>query len=91
MRKLLSPLRAFCKYIRTDGLLHICVTALLLLFFGWLKPLWLPNLIVFCIGLLKEIWDAVTGRGTAEWHDVICDVLGLVVGNLYLLMYSWIL
>jgi len=82
MRKLLSLLKSFFRWVRNDGLLHICVTAILFMLFAWIRPLWIPNLIVLSIGIFKEVYDLVTDRGTAEVHDVICDLMGLVLGNL---------
>jgi hypothetical protein len=32
------------------------------------------------IGIVKEIYDKVSGRGCAEWGDLLADVLGIVIG-----------
>lgn len=68
------------SWVRTDGLLHIETSAIIAVaglgLFGWLAGI----LITVVIGVAKEIYDRVSGKGTAEWHDVICDAIGLAVG-----------
>lgn len=68
------------NWIRIDGLLHILISAVICVALGWIRPLWIAPLVTLVIGLCKEIYDRVSGKGTAEWHDVICDVIGIVIG-----------
>lgn len=71
---------AIKRWVRTDGLLHMLVSALLVVAFGWIRPLWVAPAVAMAIGIAKEIYDKVSGKGTAEWHDIICDIIGIAVG-----------
>ncbi len=73
------------KWIRQDGLLHILVSALLVIAISILLPLWLSLVISFIFGIGKELWDKYHG-GVPSWHDVICDVVGLAVGAIIVIL-----
>jgi uncharacterized protein YfiM (DUF2279 family) len=34
------------------------------------------------ISIGKEIYDRRTGKGCAEWKDIACDLVGIIVGVL---------
>lgn len=80
MRELILKLGILLSLVRTDGLLHIAVSALLLVALGWIRPLWVPCVIVAAVGIAKELYDRFSGEGTAEWHDLVCDAIGIVIG-----------
>ena len=64
-----------------DGLAHVLVSLILCAVLGVFLPLWAAVLITLAIGVAKElIWDRWMGRGTADWHDIICDAVGIVWG-----------
>lgn len=67
------------KYIRTDGWLHIFVSALICCAFGWL-PCWIAPMLSFAVGISKEVYDKVSDKGCAELHDLACDALGCFLG-----------
>ena len=73
------------RWIRQDGLLHILVSALLVIAISVLLPLWLSLVISFIFGIGKELWDKYHG-GVPSWHDVICDVVGLAVGAIIVIL-----
>lgn len=75
------------NWVRTDGLLHIVVSALICVMLGWINPIWIAPLVTLLIGIGKEIYDKVSKKGTAEWHDLICDIIGIVIGMLCILPY----
>lgn len=84
-------MKAFAKvkgWIRTDGQLHILVSTVLMMVCGiWLN--WIvSSIVVLCIGILKELYDKVSGKGCAEIHDIICDVVGIIVGIILLWGYA---
>ena len=67
--------------IGTDGLLHLCVSCILTTALRWLPFVWLPPCIVLLIGIGKEIYDlAHPDKHSAEWKDLICDVVGIGLG-----------
>ena len=69
------------RWVRTDGLLHILATYAIV--FTFYRPLawWVADLIAVGVFVIKELVDLITKKGTAEWHDVICDVIGLILAD----------
>ena len=68
--------------IGLDGLTHMVISAILA---GCLKHLigvWAAMLIVLLIGIGKEIYDRRTDKGCAEFKDIACDLVGIMVGML---------
>lgn len=65
-----------------DKLKHVVVSsamaALLSLFFPW----WAAGLVTLSVGIGKEVYDKVSGRGCAEWVDLLADVVGIIIGVL---------
>lgn len=63
-----------------DGLKHLVlsmlITKVLLLFL----PIYLAVLITLVISISKEVYDKISGRGFAEWKDVICNLIGILIG-----------
>lgn len=72
------------KWIRTDGWLHILVSCTIVFALEWHRPVWVVPVIAIAIGIGKEIYDKVSGKGTPEWHDLICDVIGIAIGMAFL-------
>lgn len=70
------------NWLRTDGLLHLVISALIVVLFGAFLPVWAAVLIAAVAGIAKEIYDRASGEGTAEWRDLICDGIGIVLGVL---------
>lgn len=72
-------------YVRTDGLLHIlasiALTAFLCVFFNMV----VACIVAMAIGFLKEYYDR-NHNGTPEWHDIICDAIGIVIGCILVIM-----
>jgi uncharacterized protein YfiM (DUF2279 family) len=72
-----------------DGLLHFAVCAIVTaLIKAMAEPLLaekgalLAVLVVAMISIAKEIYDRRTGKGCAEWKDIACDLVGIIVGVL---------
>lgn len=63
-----------------DGLLHIVLSAIMV---GTLKHI-IGALgavaVVALIGIGKEIYDRRTGKGCAEFKDLVCDLAGIMIG-----------
>jgi hypothetical protein len=38
------------------------------------------GLLTLCVGIGKEVYDKVSGKGCAEWEDLVADLVGTVVG-----------
>ena len=73
------------NWIRRDGLLHIETCALIVVIIGLVAPWWVALPIAITAGLGKELWDDGHG-GVSNWHDVICDAIGAVIGTLIVLL-----
>lgn len=87
---MIEKFKKMLKWIGHDGLLHILVSALIMVALGWVRPIWIALLLVVLVGLSKELYDA-TGKGTASWHDIICDVVGIVIGMLIVAMLRFLM
>lgn len=79
----------------TDGMKHIILSATLTVVAKWLLSVWVAVGVVMAIGIAKEIYDKVSGRGIAkevydkvsekgccEWKDIMCDIIGIIIGAL---------
>lgn len=87
---------AFSKargWIRNDGILHLCCSAIIMSLLGWVRPLVfgvLAALVVVCSKEMVEFYQAKVTVPNYDWndalHDVICDCIGLFIG----LVIVWI-
>lgn len=79
--------RFVCDYVRMDGLLHIlCVAILALSLFSFL-PYIASIAIAAAVAVAKElIYDLWLNKGVAEWHDIICDLAGLIYASIVYLI-----
>ena len=79
--------RFICDYVRMDGLLHIlCVAILALSLFSFL-PYIASITIAAAVAVAKElIYDLWLKKGVAEWHDIICDLAGLIYASMVYLI-----
>lgn len=64
----------------TDGMKHFILSATLTALLALVMPPWVAALITLAAGAAKETYDRVSGRGTAEWKDVICNLAGIIIG-----------
>lgn len=48
----------------------------------WLLPVWVAVGVVIAIGIAKEVYDKVSEKGCCEWKDIMCDLIGIVIGVL---------
>lgn len=65
-----------------DKLLHIVVSAVIMVVLGLILPTLVAALATLCVGIGKEIYDKVSGNGCFEWADIICDCIGILIGVL---------
>lgn len=86
MKKILELIQKFLRWIATDGALHFLVSALLVLSWAIITPLWLAAALTAVIGIGKEIVDLCRhGVQGYNWknslHDLICDAAGILQGT----------
>lgn len=65
-----------------DGMKHFILSATLTALFAIVLPWWMAAAGTLAVGLGKEVYDRITGRGVAEWKDVLCNLAGIIVGVL---------
>lgn len=68
--------------IKRDKLLHFAVCAILTAVLKLVMPFWIVILAVSVVAVVKEIRDKVTGKGNAEWGDLLADFIGIIIGIL---------
>lgn len=69
------------NYIGQDGLLHILCSIVLVRVIDNFFPLWVAIIATVVIGLAKElIWDKWLGKGTFDKKDLLCDLIGIIIG-----------
>lgn len=47
-----------------------------------LMPIWVAALATLCVGIGKEIYDKISGKGNPELMDIIYDCVGILIGIL---------
>lgn len=68
------------KYFGQDGLAHILASLVLCTVLGVFLPLWAAVIIALAVGIIKElVWDLWMEKGTAEWRDIVSDVVGIAI------------
>lgn len=75
-------LNEFFEFIALDGCKHIILSALIVVVANLFLPTWAAALIALAIGGLKEFYDYRTGSGQVQVKDIICDIVGLLIGVL---------
>ena len=69
-----------------DGLLHVIISAMMVLIVQIFAPWWVAVLVAFLIGVAKElIWDLWLRKGQMQIKDFICDAVGILTGCLGML------
>lgn len=85
-------LKKIWGWVRTDGLLHIETSALIMCLLTPWMAVWLAAIITLGIGVGKEVYDRYT-QGSSTMHDIICDVIGIAAGALmavpWFLLATW--
>lgn len=88
LKKIWGTILKAWNWLRSDGLLHLLVCALLVVVCAAFVPLWAAVIIAVCIALAKELYDKLWGSGIAEWHDVLCNLIGTALG--VLICFLWL-
>lgn len=71
------------NYIGQDGLLHILCCIVLVSVIDIVLPLWVAIIATVVIGLAKEfVWDKRLGRGTFDKKNLLCYLVGIIIGCL---------
>lgn len=65
-----------------DKYKHIVVSAIITVVLNLILSWWVAGLVTLSIGVGKEVYDKVSGKGCAEWKDLLADVIGILIGIL---------
>ena len=63
-----------------DKYKHIVLSAIIAVVLNLFLPWWAAGLITLAIGVCKEVYDKISGKGHAEWEDLVADLVGIVIG-----------
>lgn len=75
-------LNEFFEFIALDGCKHIILSAVMTVVLNLFLPTWAAALIALAVGGLKEYYDYKSGTGQVQVKDIICDIVGLIIGVL---------
>lgn len=76
MKRLLKSL------LTEDKLKHIVVSAIIAVALNLFLPWWVAGVITLAIGVGKEVYDKLSGKGCSEWKDLVADLVGILIGVL---------
>ena len=68
--------------ITEDKLKHALVSAITAVVLSLFIPWWGAALITLAIGVGKEVYDKLSGKGCAEWLDLFAYIVGIIIGVL---------
>ena len=75
------------RWLGFDGLLHILSSLVIVAIAAAVLPLWIAAVSALVLGIAKEtVWDLFLHRGTASWHDMICNLAGIALGAMLCLI-----
>lgn len=77
--KICSIVSRYATYLGIDGLTHIIVMAIVAKLVLFVVPVWLMLLLMLAVAVSKELLDRFTGQGCAEWKDLVCDIIGILI------------
>ena len=75
-------MKSLLNLLHEDKLKHIVVSAIIMVALNLFLPWWVAGLITLAIGVGKEVYYKVSGKGCAEWGDLFCNLFGILIGIL---------
>lgn len=73
-------------WIGLDGMAHLLACLVICAVLGALLPCWVAALVSVCVGIAKEVYDLLSGRGVCDSHDIVCDVMGAFAGYMLIVI-----
>ena len=86
MKKLYNKIANFLCSFTSDKYVHFIVCMILVQLITLFIPFYYAMLIVFILGLLKEIYDSKQKDDTFSFKDLFSDILGIVIEGLILMI-----
>ena len=69
------------SWMGEDGMAHVILSAFICAILNLFLPWWLAGSMTLLTGIAKEVYDS-TGKGYAEWKDIGCNLIGILIGIL---------
>ena len=67
-------------WMGSDGMMHVILSTLICAVLNLVLPWEISALITLVIGVGKELYDRTSGKGCAEIKDLVCDIVGIIIG-----------
>lgn len=79
--------KAVRDWVGLDGFCHFCLSALIVVAFGWIRPVAGAAVIALAVGAAKELADYLRASALLipfsfkhSLHDLACDAVGVLAG-----------
>ena len=89
MKKIYNKIANFLCSFTSDKYVHFIVCMILVQLISLFIPVLYAMLIVFILGLCKEIFDSKQKDDKFDVKDLFADNLGIVIEGLILMIYLW--
>ena len=86
MKKIYNKIANFLCSFTSDRYVHFIVCIILVQLVSLLIPFYYAMLIVFILGLSKEIFDSKQQDDTFSFKDLFADILGIIIQGLILMI-----
>ena len=86
MKKIYNKIANFLCSFTSDKYVHFIVCMILVQLIALFIPFYYAMLIVFILGLGKEIFDSTQKDNTFSFKDLFSDILGIVIEGLILMI-----
>lgn len=86
MKKLYNKIANFICSFSTDRYVHFIVCMILVQLISLLIPFYYAMIIVFILGLSKEIYDSKQKDDKFDLKDLFADSLGIIIEGLILMI-----
>ena len=86
MKKLYNKIANFLCSFTSDKYVHFIVGMILVQLIALFIPILYAMLMVFILGLSKEIFDSKQQDDTFSFKDLFSDILGIVIEGLILMI-----
>lgn len=86
MKKIYNKIANFLCSFTSDKYVHFIVCMILVQLIALFIPFYYAMLIVFILGLSKEIFDSIQQDNTFSFKDLFADSLGIIIEGLILMI-----
>ena len=86
MKKIYNKIANFLCSFTSDKYIHFIVCMILVQLIALFIPFYYAMLIVFILGLGKEIFDSTQQDNTFSFKDLFSDILGIIIEGLILMI-----